>query len=427
MEKRNFAKVTILSGVVTCFRLICGLLISKVVAIYTGPAGIANLGQLQNFVTFVNGFISSQVSQGVNRYSAENKSDYSLAQPYWRASIKLSVIACCFIIIVGVLFSKNISDLLFQSKGLYWLIIVALIVLPLNIINNLFLGVLNGLGEYNRFFLANVLAIAAALLSMTALVYFMGLKGALLAAALNNAVAGILLLTIIIKRPWFRLVYWLGQVPKHHLSEMRKYFLMGVIGALTGPISLIVVRTILTNNFSIDDAGNWQAVSKISEAYLAVLTTALTVYYFPKTAAAKTFNDYVSVLKSGIVIVIPLAFVMALTIFLLKDFIISILFTKDFSTAKELFLFQNIGDFLRISSWLFATILLAKGYFKINAALEISFSILFPALVKVFIIPYGLEGVSISYCVTYSFYLIATIAIYIWHMKKVIRNETEPK
>ncbi|EFA1421661.1 O-antigen flippase, partial [Escherichia coli] len=62
MEKLNFAKVTILSGVVTCFRLICGLLISKVVAIYTGPIGIANLGQLQNFVAFINGFISSQVS-----------------------------------------------------------------------------------------------------------------------------------------------------------------------------------------------------------------------------------------------------------------------------------------------------------------------------------------------------------------------------
>ncbi|EOM2351074.1 O-antigen flippase, partial [Escherichia coli] len=56
MEKLNFAKVTILSGVVTCFRLICGLLISKVVAIYTGPIGIANLGQLQNFVAFINGF-----------------------------------------------------------------------------------------------------------------------------------------------------------------------------------------------------------------------------------------------------------------------------------------------------------------------------------------------------------------------------------
>lgn len=68
---------------------------------------------------------------------------------------------------------------------------------------------------------------------------------------------------------------------------MRNYFFMGVVGAFTGPISLITVRYILTNQLSIEDAGYWQAVSKISEAYLAVLTTALTVYYFPKTASAK--------------------------------------------------------------------------------------------------------------------------------------------
>ncbi|EJP5829048.1 O-antigen translocase, partial [Cronobacter sakazakii] len=385
MEKLNFAKVTILSGIVTCLRLVCGLLISKVVAIYTGPAGIANLGQLQNFVTFVNGFISSQVSQGVNRYSAENKNDYSKAQPYWRASVKLSTIACCFIISIGVLFSGKLSAYLFHRTDLYWLIIVALCVLPLNIINNIFLGVLNGLNEYNKFFLANIFAIISSLLSMTGLVYFFGLKGALISAALNNAVAGTWLIFIIMKRPWFKWKYWVGQVPTHHIAEMRKYFLMGIIGALTGPISLITVRTILTNDFSLEDAGYWQAVAKISEAYLAVLTTALTVYYFPKTAAAKSYNEYISILKTGATVVVPLALIMAFSIFILKDIIIKVLFTADFTKARDLFLFQNIGDFLRICSWLFATILLAKGYFKINAILEIIFSIMFPVLVKIFV------------------------------------------
>ncbi|WPU24676.1 O-antigen translocase [Cedecea neteri] len=427
MEKINFARITVLSGIVTCFRLLCGLLISKVVAMYTGPAGIANLGQLQNFVTFVNGFISSQVSQGINRYSAENKSDYEKALPYWRASIKLSIIASCFIICIGVLFSKNISEYLFHRKELYWLIVVCLSVLPLNVVNNIFLGVLNGLGDYNRFFIANIFAIISALISMTVLVYFLGLEGALISAALNNAIAGSLLILIILKRPWFKFKYWMGHAPKHHISEMRKYFFMGVIGALTGPISLIVVRTILTNDFSIDAAGNWQAVSKISEAYLAILTTALTVYYFPKTAAAKSTKEYLSVLKTGATIVIPLALVMALSIFLLKDVIIRILFTKDFTTAKELFLFQNIGDFLRITSWLFATILLAKGYFKINATLEIIFSALFPLFVKLLIIPFGMQGASMAYCSTYAIYLVVTIGIYCWHINRVTCDGTESR
>jgi len=417
MEKLNFAKITILSGLITCFRLVCGLLISKVVAIYTGPAGISNLGQLQNFVTFINGFISSQVSQGVNRYSAEHCNNYVEAQNYWRASIKLSTIACCLIVCIAGVLSKSLSGYLFHNESYFWLIILALIVLPLNIINSIFLGVLNGLGEHNRFFLANAFAIASAVISMVGLVYLFGLNGALISAALNNAIAGIWLIVIVFKRPWFKLRYWIGNVPKHHMNEMKKYFLMGIIGALTGPISLIIIRSMLTNNFSIEYSGYWQAVTKISEAYLAVLTTAMTVYYFPKTASAKTKKDYFDVLKIGVKIVIPLAFLMSVSIFFLKDIIISILFTKDFSKARELFLFQNIGDFIRISSWLFATILLAKGYFKVNAALEITFSIIYPLAVK-FLIPYwGLEGVSLAYLITYSLYFISTLSVYSWHIR----------
>jgi PST family polysaccharide transporter len=423
MATLNFAKITILSGIVTFFRLLAGLLISKVVAIYTGPSGMASLGQLQNMVTFINGFVSSQVSQGINRYSSEYKDDYENAKYYWRAAIKLSVLACCFIICIGIILSTKVSQYLFHQDQYYWLVIVALCVLPLNIINNIFLGVLNGLGEHNRFFLANLLAIISALISMTALVYFFGITGALISAALNNAIAGLCLIALIFKRPWFKIKFWIGIASSKHTAEMRKYFYMGVIGALTGPISLIAVRTIISNDLTQDYAGYWQAVSKISEAYLAVLTTALTVYYFPKTAAAKTVEDYLSTLKSGAVVVIPLAFLFACAIFLCKDLIIKILFTAEFYRARDLFLFQNIGDFFRIASWLFATILLAKGYFKINAILEITFSLLFPLATKLLIPSLGLPGVSVAYFLTYFIYLLVTVFIYIQHLKRV-KNAT---
>jgi len=422
MEKLNFAKVTILSGIVTAVRLICGLLVSKIVAVYTGPAGIANLGQLQNFVSFINGFISSQVSQGVNRFTAEHKGDYGEAKLYWRSALKLSFIACCIIVIAGVLSSEIISKFLFKDESHFWLIILALSVVPLNVINSIFLGVLNGLSDYNKYFLANLLAIFSSLVSMSTLVYFFGINGALISAALNNALAGIWLIIIILKRPWFKLQLWIGSVPKKPMLEMRNYFLMGIIGAVTGPVSLITVRSIITNDFSIEAAGYWQAVLRISEAYLAVLTTALTVYYFPKTAAAKTKNEHLSVLKTGAIVVIPLAFLMATTIYVLKDWIIRTLFSEDFNMARELFLFQNIGDLFRIASWLFATILLAKGYFKINACLELIFSLMLPVLVKLLTPVYHLQGISIAYFSTYFIYLITTAIIYIWHINNKVQN-----
>lgn len=419
MAKLNFAQVTILSGIVTFLRLICGLLVSKVVAVYTGPSGLAALGQLQNFVTFVNGFISSQVSQGVNRYTAEHKDDYESAALFWRAALKLSTAASAVIIITGILISTRLSIWLFDNKELYWLVILALLVVPLNVANSLFLGVLNGLSDYKRYFIANVLAIISSLVSMSILVYFYGLTGALISAALNNALAGFWLITLLFRQRWFRLSYWFGPTERKKLLEMRNYFFMGVVGAFTGPISLMAVRYILTNKLSIEDAGYWQAVSKISEAYLAVLTTALTVYYFPKTASAKTRSDYLSVLKKGCVVVVPMALIMSLSIYFLRDILIAILFSKDFHRANVLFLYQNIGDVLRITSWLFATILLAKGYFKTNALLEIVFSALFPLLTYQLISYFGLSAASFAYMLNYGVYLIIVIFIYIMHFRRI--------
>ncbi|WP_159514524.1 MULTISPECIES: O-antigen translocase [Enterobacter] len=419
MANLNFAKVTIFSGILTLLRLLCGFAISKVVAIYTGPVGIAGLGQLQNLVTFINGFVSSQVSQGINRYSAENKNDYESAKYYWRAALKLSVVACLFIICLGCILSSNISMLLFSTKAYYWIVILALIVVPLNVINNIFLGVLNGLGDHYRFFVANGCAVVFSAISMMLLVYLFGLKGALIAAALNNAIAGLWLVFVVMKCDWFKYHFWVGKTTSSHISEMRNYFFMGIIGALTGPVSLILVRTILTKDFSAEYAGYWQSVSKLSEAYLAVLTTALTVYYFPKTAAAKTVKEHISVLKTGCLIVIPFACMFAMSIFWGKEYILKILFSSEFIAAKQLFLFQNLGDVFRITSWLFATVLLAKGYFKINAILEITFSILFPLLTWGLTKYFSFTGVSIAYCITYLGYLIVSILIYIAHIKRL--------
>ncbi|CNL44138.1 putative lipopolysaccharide biosynthesis protein [Yersinia aldovae] len=419
MAKLNFAQVTILSGIVTLLRLVCGFFISKVVAVYTGPSGLAALGQLQNFVTFINGFIASQVSQGVNRYTAENRHDYSAAALFWRAALKLSIAASTVIIIIGVLLSEKLAIWLFHNERFYWLIILALLVIPLNVVNSLFLGVLNGLSDYKRYFIANVLAILSSLVSMSLLVYFYGLTGALISAALNNAIAGFWLVLLLYRQYWFSAKYWFGPTERKKLLEMRNYFFMGLIGAFTGPISLIIVRSILSNHLSITDAGYWQAVSKISEAYLAVLTTALTVYYFPKTAAAKLRSDYLSILKKGALVVIPMAVLMSLTIYFMRDFIIYLLFSKDFYRANVLFFYQNIGDVLRITSWLFATILLAKGYFKTNAILEIVFSALFPLLTYLLINSSGLIAASLAYMLNYGLYLIVVVFVYVAHLGKI--------
>ncbi|HDS3482807.1 TPA: O-antigen flippase, partial [Escherichia coli] len=61
---KKFLQVTILSAIYTFIKMIAGFIIGKVVAIYTGPSGVAMLGQVQSLITIVAGTTSAPVSTG---------------------------------------------------------------------------------------------------------------------------------------------------------------------------------------------------------------------------------------------------------------------------------------------------------------------------------------------------------------------------
>lgn len=65
-----------------------GFVIAKVVAVYTGPTGMAMLGQVQSMVSSLNGIINAPVGNGIVRYTAEQKEQgFEACAPWWRAAV----------------------------------------------------------------------------------------------------------------------------------------------------------------------------------------------------------------------------------------------------------------------------------------------------------------------------------------------------
>ena len=46
-------KTSILSAIATIIKIISGFIVTKVIAVYIGPSGLALIGQLQNFINLV--------------------------------------------------------------------------------------------------------------------------------------------------------------------------------------------------------------------------------------------------------------------------------------------------------------------------------------------------------------------------------------
>ncbi|MGI2191828.1 O-antigen translocase [Shewanella baltica] len=404
---RRLLKVTAMTGLLTMLKMVMGFVIAKVVAIYTGPTGLAMLGQVQSMVGSLNGIVNAPVGSGVVRFTAEYQAQgYSSCAPWWRAALQWVLIISAIAIPSGLLLSKQISIWLFQDPSMAWVVVATVCVLPLSAMGTLFNSVINGQQLYRRYVglgMISALVSGGAMLTMIAMA---NIQGALLAAAMQSALIGLVMLLGNLRQPWFKLRYWWGNTDTAARKSIGGYMLMAITSALTVPISLILVRNILIDQVGWEATGQWQAVWKISEVYLGVITMALGTYYLPRLSSLVGVTAIVSEINKTARIIIPLVAIMALGVYLLRDVAISLLFTEKFRSARELFAVQLTGDVIKIASWLYAYPMLSRGATKWFMSTELFFSFSFVILALFFVEKYSLQGANIAYLVNYSIYLV---------------------
>ncbi|MCS6159432.1 O-antigen translocase [Shewanella baltica] len=399
-------KVTALTALLTLLKMAMGFVIAKVVAIYTGPTGLAMLGQVQSMVSSLNGIINAPAGNGVVRFTAEHQEQgFEACAPWWRASLQWVVIISAIAIPIGLLLSNQIAQWLFQDTQLAWVVIATVCVLPLSAVGTLCNSVINGQQLYRRYVGLGMISVLISSGVMLGMIAFYNIQGALFAAAIQSALIGLLMLIANLRQPWFKLCFWWGSTDKAARKAIAGYMLMAITSALTLPVALILIRNMLISQVGWDATGQWQAVWKISEVYLSVITIALGTYYLPKLSSLSDVDDIINEIHKTIRIILPIVSFAALLVYLCRDVAISLLFTDEFRSARELFAFQLIGDVLKILGWLYAYPMLSRGTVKWFICTEVLFSISFILLSYLFISELGVSGVTLGYLFNYLFYL----------------------
>lgn len=402
---KRLLKVTAMTGLLTLLRMAMGFVIAKVVAVYTGPTGMAMLGQVQSMVTSLNGIINAPVGSGIVRYTAEKKEEgFEACAPWWRASLQWVLIISTITIPVGLLLADHIAIWLFQDTTLTWIVMVTVAVLPLSAIGTLCISVVNGQQQYRRYVGLGMLSVLISGTVMLTMIVQANIKGALLATAVQAALIGVIMLAANLRQPWFKLRYWWGATDREARKAIGGYMLMAITTALTVPTSLILVRNILIDQVGWEAAGQWQAVWKISEVYLGVITMALGTYYLPRLSSLVGPDAIVSEIHKTARIVLPIVAILALSVYLLRDVAIWLLFTQKFNAARDLFAVQLCGDVIKIASWLYAYPMLSRGATKWFIGTEVVFSLSFVVLTHIFVSYSGIKGVTIAYLVNYFIY-----------------------
>lgn len=394
-------KTSFFNGIAVIVKMLTLLGLNKILAIYVGPAGYAALGQFQNAVQMITIFASGALNTGVTKYTAEYYEDEARQHAVWRTAGTIALIASMTTAIFVAAFNRSLAGWFLKDESLGSVFLWFAATLVLFVFNTFLLAILNGKKEIQRYVVANIAGSLFALAVTSVMAIQLGLYGALVAIAIYQSLTFFVTLTLTYKAPWFKLRYFIGRIDKKAAKNLAKYTAMALTTAACVPISHIMIRNHLGDTLGWEAAGYWEAMWRLSAAYLMLVTTTLSVYYLPRLSELQNREETLKEIFEGYKIIFPVAIACASVIYLLRDTIVRILFTTDFSQMEVLFGWQMVGDTLKIGSWLLGYVLTAKAFFKLFIVSEIAFSFLFFSLVYLFTDYFGLEAASIAHAVNY--------------------------
>lgn len=400
----NLLKTSVLNGVAVLIKTITLFVLNKILAVYLGPTGYAALGQFQNFIQMVTTFAGSAINTAVIKYTAEYHEDESKQRAIWKTAGSIVFVFSLMFAFLILIFQRQLSLYIFHTLEYQTVFVWFAVFLLFFNFNTLFLAILNGKKEILKLVLANIAGSLFALIVTSILAIKLHLYGALIALSIYQSIAFIVTLFLCYRADWFKFSSLFGKIDLEITKKLSSFIWMALVSAICVPLSQILIRAYLSQEFGLAYAGYWEAMIRLSTVYLMLVTTTLGVYYLPRLSELKMIDEIKKEVYLGYKFLFPLAVAGGVVIFVLRDWIIKVLFSPSFAPMQSLFFWQMMGDALKIGSWILAYLMLSKAMTKLYISTEIIFTLSLITLTYVCTQLFGFEGVSIAHLINYGMY-----------------------
>lgn len=419
--RREVVKISSLNSLSVGLKITGGLITSKVIAVFIGPTGMALTGNLRSFLSSVEALSFLGMQNGIVKYTADAQSETEVKK-ILSTVMTLLLFSTIFLVFFLFFLADFISAQIFiQSTDYSFVIKTISLALPWYVVSTLLLSVLNGLGKYNSVLKIGILGNLLGVFLSVFLILKVQTNGALLAIVLAPALQFFIVIFFVkkhLKWQWFLPLQFSRQV----VTQILEYALMWGVAAIGSAIIILAVRTKIMETLTVDFAGYWEGVMRVSSYYMLFLSTILSVYYLPMLVKAKTRWESRAVYVNYFTYTIPVFLLGLVALFYLRDFVIKNLFSAHFQAMKPLFFWQILGDFLKALSLILGYTFFAKKLTWAFLFTEI-FSLLILYLSSIFLLKiYGITGVVMAHALTYAIYL----AVLVFYFRKTIFNFAKP-
>lgn len=395
----------------TAARMLLSLYTVKLTAITLGLAGTGIIGQFNNLLLIATMLAGGGIAAGIVKTAANQ--DRPLAEIHRELSSAHGYgLMFTAIVVVGILLGQKwLAPLLPLEHGIWLLIALAVSQYGLFQIAAL-AAILNSRNRQDLFAISSLAAgVVGALLITLGCIYF-GLLGTLVGILVGALSQWFFLYTF--ARRYLPQLRSLGR-PKLVRKDLRfwaHFSLLSLITVVGMPFAFVGVRNALAATGGWEAVGVWQAMVRLSDAYMQFGLLFLSAFYFPRLSATSTMTAAKVLLLSHVRIVLPAMILLFSAIFILRFEIVLVLFSDRFIGVTELFVPQLIGDAFKITSYLMTYAFLATGYYKLSMAAELAQAALFWLTATQFGLSHGSSGVAWSYAATYIIYFLMIMATF---------------
>lgn len=405
---REIMKATSLFGGVQVFNIIVALIKSKIIAVFLGPAGMGIFGLL----TSTTGLVSSLTNFGLGTSAIRDIAAVNESGEQNRINKVVTVFRYLLWItgllgaIITFIFSPWLSQFTFGNKeytlAFMWLA-CSLLFNQLAIGNNV---LMQGMRKLQYLAKANMMGSFIGLVISAPLYFYYGVDGIVPAIILTS----LFLLGI----TW----YFARKIKIEHteatltetILEGQEMLKMGFMLSLSGLITTgasYIVRVFISNTGSLEDVGLYNVGFAIISTYVGLVFTALSTDYYPRLSSVAQNNQKGTLLINQQAEIALLILAPILTVFLIFiNWAVIVLYSSEFTAVNGMIQWAALGMYCKAASWSISFILLAKGASKLFFWNELVVNIYMLGLNLLGYHFYGLNGLGISYLISYILYFL---------------------
>jgi PST family polysaccharide transporter len=381
-------------------QLTCSFISIKFTAIYLGPSGLALIAQFGNFMMLCQGVVSSGLDTATARLSAEYGSDSQRRKALLGTVGKIALVVGLTTAAVVAIASAQLASWLLTDRAYSWVFMAATLSIVAAILNNVLLSALSARGEIGRLILSNVFATIIALLIFAPACVYWGVIGGLLASAVVYPCQLIVTVAFVHSSLSVRARDFVGPFVREEAVRIANFYPMLIVHSVAGPLSLILIRQHVSSSLSLESAGIWQACVRISETYGMIITSIVTTQFMARLGATIRDPDRLraEVLKTlSLSLGVTVAF--ALGIFLLREWVVRLIFAPAFLPVIGVLPMQLVGDVFKMAGVTLGFALVATLRSRWYIAIALVTPIVFVGVSRVLAEPFGVHGVTTAHAV----------------------------